>query len=576
MALDGIFLRLLAQELQNKLLGARVDKIYQTQKVELVFLMRTRNGAYRLLLSASGNAPRLHLTEQQIENPANPPMLCMLLRKQLASAVLTDIEQIGFDRILKLGFIATNELGDRVRRTLVIEIMAQYSNIILLDEKNMIIDSVKRVDATKSSVREVLPSRPYTLPPQQNKLDILTSDTQDIISAVSNKEKRLSDALLNVVQGMSPTLCREVAYRAGAADTYAQTLSDSHKKMLAFELDILKNTIQNGTVAPTCVADADGKLLDFSFIPITQYGSAVQYRSYESLSELLEGFYYEKERLIRTKSKAEDLFKAVNNLIERLAKKINNQMLELEACKDRETKKIYAELINANLYRLAKGTPFYEVENYYDNNQTVKIAVKPELSPSENAQKYYKEYRKLRTAEDMLTKLIAQGRDDLAYLRTVLDELNRAETEKEIAEIRSELADGGYMKRKTGAKQKKSQSLPPLEFVSPDGFKVYVGRNNIQNDKLSLKTAAKTDMWFHIQKAPGSHVILALNGEEPTETAMEFAAKTAAYYSSGRESGSVEVDYTEARNLKKPVGAKPGYVIYHVYNSVLVKPESPQ
>lgn len=576
MALDGIFLRLLAQELQNKLLGARVDKIYQTQKVELVFLMRTRNGAYRLLLSASGNAPRLHLTEQQIENPANPPMLCMLLRKQLASAVLTDIEQIGFDRILKLGFIATNELGDRVRRTLVIEIMAQYSNIILLDEKNMIIDSVKRVDATKSSVREVLPSRPYTLPPQQNKLDILTSDTQDIISAVSNKEKRLSDALLNVVQGMSPTLCREVAYRAGAADTYAQMLSDSHKKMLAFELDILKNTIQNGTVAPTCVADADGKLLDFSFIPITQYGSAVQYRSYESLSELLEGFYYEKERLIRTKSKAEDLFKAVNNLIERLAKKINNQMLELEACKDRETKKIYAELINANLYRLAKGTPFYEVENYYDNNQTVKIAVKPELSPSENAQKYYKEYRKLRTAEDMLTKLIAQGRDDLAYLRTVLDELNRAETEKEIAEIRAELADGGYMKRKTGAKQKKSQSLPPLEFVSPDGFKVYVGRNNIQNDKLSLKTAAKTDMWFHIQKAPGSHVILALNGEKPTETAMEFAAKTAAYYSSGRESGSVEVDYTEARNLKKPVGAKPGYVIYHVYNSVLVKPESPQ
>lgn len=576
MALDGIFLRLLAQELQNKLLGARVDKIYQTQKVELVFLMRTRNGAYRLLLSASGNAPRLHLTEQQIENPANPPMLCMLLRKQLASAVLTDIEQIGFDRILKLGFIATNELGDRVRRTLVIEIMAQYSNIILLDENDMIIDSVKRVDATKSSVREVLPSRPYTLPPQQNKLDILTSDTQDIISAVSNKEKRLSDALLNVVQGMSPTLCREVAYRAGAADTYAQMLSDSHKKMLAFELDILKNTIQNGTVAPTCVADADGKLLDFSFIPITQYGSAVQYRSYESLSELLEGFYYEKERLIRTKSKAEDLFKAVNNLIERLAKKINNQMLELEACKDRETKKIYAELINANLYRLAKGTPFYEVENYYDNNQTVKIAVKPELSPSENAQKYYKEYRKLRTAEDMLTKLIAQGRDDLAYLRTVLDELNRAETEKEIAEIRSELADGGYMKRKTGAKQKKSQSLPPLEFVSPDGFKVYVGRNNIQNDKLSLKTAAKTDMWFHIQKAPGSHVILALNGEKPTETAMEFAAKTAAYYSSGRESGSVEVDYTEARNLKKPVGAKPGYVIYHVYNSVLVKPESPQ
>lgn len=557
------------------LLGARVDKIYQTQKVELVFLMRTRNGAYRLLLSASGNSPRLHLTSASLENPANPPMLCMLMRKHLTSATLLDIEQVGFDRILKLIFSATNELGDKVRRTLVIEIMAQYSNIILLDENDVIIDSVKRVDASKSSVREVLPALPYSLPPQQNKLDIVSCETDDIVKAIVCKDTRLNNAILSSVEGVSPVLCREIAFRTAAADTIASELTELQREKLRFEIDVLKNTVKNRTISPTAVADTDGKLLDFSFVPITQYGAAAQYYSYESLSELLEKFYYEKERLVRTKSKAEDLFKTVNNLIERLIKKINNQMLELEACKDRETKKIYAELINANLYRLSKGVPFYELENYYDENNTVKIPVKPELSPAENAQRYYKEYRKMRTAEEMLTTIIEKGRDDLAYLRTVLDELNRAETEKEIAEIRSELADGGFIKRKTGFKQKKNQALPPLAFTAPGGFKVYVGRNNVQNDKLSLKTALKSDLWFHIQKAPGSHVILSLNGEKPTEEAMEFAAKTAAYYSSGRESGSVEVDYTEVRNLKKPVGAKPGYVIYHVYNSILVKPELP-
>ena len=259
-----------------------------------------------------------------------------------------------------------------------------------------------------------------------------------------------------------------------------------------------------------------------------------------------------------------------------MAERISNQMAELEECKEREEKKIYAELINANLYRLGKGCDFYELENYYDDYKTVRIPVKPELNPTENAQRYYKEYRKLRTAEEMLTRLIAEGREELVYLRTVLDELSRAETEREISEIRQELSEGGFVRQKNQGRVKKSAPMPPLEFDAPDGFKVYVGRNNIQNDKLSLKTAMKADLWFHIQKAPGSHVILSLEGREPTEKAMEFAAKTAAYYSSGREAGAVEVDYTEVRNLKKPVGSKPGFVIYHIYNSVLVKPENPE
>ncbi|MCD7827160.1 MAG: NFACT family protein [Clostridiales bacterium] len=582
MALDGIYLNLLSAELKEALIGAKVDKIYQTQKVELVFTLRSRNGVYRLLMSASGNAPRLHLTVRQIENPANPPMLCMLLRKHLAGATLTDIRQEGFDRILTLEFSAVNELGDRVKRSLVIEIMAQYSNIILLDENDIIIDSVKRVDSSKSSVRQVLPSLPYVLPPSQNKLNILTSSTEEIIKEIQNKNTRLNNALLATVQGMSPLLCREIAYRTDCSDSVSGELTEKQLQKLGFEIDMLKSTIENRYVSPTAVADSDGKLLDFSFIQITQYGKAAKYQRADSLSELLENFYFERERLVRTKSKAEDLFKDINNLIERLSKKINNQLLELEACRDRDEKRINAELINSNLYRLEKGTAVYEVENYYDDNKIVKIPVKPELTPSENAQKYYKEYKKLKTAEDMLTELIAKGREDLEYLRTVLDELNRAETERELGEIRRELYEGGYIKRKASAqgkmpsKQKKSQPMPPLEFTSPDGFKIYVGRNNLQNDKLSLKTALKNDLWFHIQKAPGSHVILSLDGKEPTDEAMEFAAKTAAYYSSGREAGAVEVDYTRVRNLKKPAGAKPGYVIYHEYNSVLVKPEEPK
>lgn len=576
MALDGIFLHLLSEELKEVLLGAKVDKIHQTQKTELVFTMRTRAGAFRLLVSASGNAPRLHLTTHPIENPANPPMLCMLMRKHLGGATLIDIKQEGFDRILRLIFSCVNEIGDRVERTLVVEIMAQYSNIILLDEKGVIIDSVKRVDSTKSSVRQILPSLKYELPPSRNKLDILSADSDTIISELTKKDTILSNALLGTVEGMSPVLCREIAYRASASETQANELTPVQTEKLRFELDVLKNTVANRTVSPTAVADADGKLLDFSFIPVTQYGAVAKYSSFESLSQVLEDFYYERERLARTKSKAEDFFKTVNNLIERLAKKISNQMTELEECKDREEKRIFAELINANLYRLSKGASVYELENYYDENKLVRIAVKPELTPAENAQRYYKEYRKLRTAEEKLTELIEQGRQDLEYLRTVLDELNRAETEKEIAEIRQELADGGFVKHKFRGKQKKSQPMPPLEFTSPDGFKVYVGRNNIQNDKLSLKTAAKTDLWFHIQKAPGSHVILSLDGREPTDTALEFAAKTAAYYSSGRQAGAVEVDYTQVKNLKKPTGAKPGFVIYHVYNSILAKPENPE
>ncbi len=576
MALDGIFLNLLCSQLKDKLISGKLEKVYMPTRYELVFSIRTRAGGYKFLLSASGASPRLHLTAQAPENPPNPPMLCMLFRKQLAGGTLIDIEQIGFDRIVKLKFEATNEIGDRVKRTVVIEIMAQYSNIILLDENERIIDSIKKVDASKSSVRQILPGLMYEMPPSQDKFRITESNTDEIINKIlSFKDKKLSSAVLSAVEGVSPTLAKEIAYRSGG-DLNISEVTQKTVDKLKFELSALKSIVINKSASPTAVLTDEGKYTEFSFIPLSMYSDGYEFKSFSDLSELLDNFYFERERFARTKSKADDLFKTVNNLIERTSKKISNQKIELEECADRDTKRIYAELINANLYRLTKGGYEYEVENYYDDNKPIKIPVRPDLSPSANAQRYFKEYRKSQIAEKKLTEFIASGEEDLEYLLTVRDELNRADTEREITEIRLELSEGGYIKRKVGTKNKKASPMPPMRIEAPDGFYILVGRNNIQNDKLSLKTAAKTDMWFHIQKAPGSHVVLVCDGREPTDKAMEFAAGAAAYYSSGREAGSVVIDYTPVKNLKKPNGAKPGFVVYYTYQSTVIKPRNPQ
>lgn len=578
MALDGIFLNLIKEEIKREALGARVEKVHQPAKNEIVLAMRSRSSAFRLLLSCSGNAPRIHLTAFAPDNPQNPPMLCMLFRKHLTGAILEDVTQLGLDRVLFLHFNATNEIGDRVKRVLVVEIMAQHSNIILLDERDVIIDSVKRVDHLHSSVREVLPGLSYALPPAQSKLETTKSENEEIITAICAQEgKHLSAALLAVMQGMSPILCRELAFRAFGEDVaVTQGLDFS---MLSIQLDFVRHMIETNTPAPCAVCDTAGKWLDFSFLPVTQYGNAGECRYYESLCALLDAFYYERERFARTKSKAEDLFRFASNAIERTTRKINHQKADLLQNENREEKRIFAELIQANLYRLEKGSVHYVVENYYDNYKEMKIPAKPHLTPVQNAQQYFKEYRKAQTAEGILKEQIAAGEADLAYFFTVQDALSRSETERELSEIRDELQSGGYLKRKNvrgSGKQKKQSPLPPLQFTSPDGFFVFVGRNNVQNEKLSMKTAQKTDLWFHAQKMPGSHAVLSLEGREPTVAAIEFAASLAAYYSSGRQSGSVNVDFTEVKNLKKPGGSKPGFVIYHVYQTIQVAPLMPE
>ncbi len=573
MALDGIFLHFLKQEIEREALGARVEKVSQPSKEELVLSLRNRTGAYKLLLSVRSNSPRVHFTKYAPDNPQTPPMLCMLLRKTLVGAVLTGLRQAGLDRVLFLDFDASNEIGDRVHPSLCIEIMARHSNIILLDENGTVIDAVKRIDAAKSSVREILPGVPYELPPAQDKVNLLQEDARAAYERVlAQGEARLSAALLHSLQGVSPIVCRELANRAAGEDLLVSSLSLAQKSILLQELEALLKRVRGGSPEPEMVLDQEGKPVDFAFLPVGQYGSLMNVRAYPELSALLDDFYTERDRAERTKQRAQDLFRLLTSTMERITRRLNAQRAELAASEDREELRIRAELINAYQYTLEKGAPFYDVENYYDENRILRIPADPALTPARNAQKYYKEYRKAQTAQRVLTEQIAAGEQELQYIESVFDALSRSQSERELAEIREELAAGGYLKRRRSAKQKAPKALPPMEFCTDDGFSILVGRNNVQNDKLSLKMAAKNDLWLHTKNIPGSHVILVTGGREPSGEALVQAAQLAAWFSRARESSSVPVDYTPVRMLRKPQGARPGKVIYDTYRTLSVRP----
>ncbi len=572
MALDGITLGLVKKELECYLIGSKIDKVHQPSKNELVFIMRTRNGAYRLYLSCDGQSPRVHMTRYNLENPKVPPMLCMLLRKRLSGATLTNIKQVQNDRILIFEFDGTTDIGDKTKYYVICEIMGQRSNIIFCDIDYKIIDAVKRIDEEKSSVREILPGLKYELPPIPQKCDILTDDTGKIVDSILNKsEKMLSKAILDTLEGVSPIVSREIAYRTVFGDKQTGLILDIEKERLLSEIETVKSEIFGNKFF--MLSSVDNVPFDFSFADIRQYGTALIKKEYDSISELLDDFYFEKDKINRIKRKASDLFKILNNAVERTSRKINNRRLELEKSENREQLRIFAELITANQYRLLEKSSVYTVENYYDNCNTVDIPVNPALTAQQNAQKYFKEYKKATNAEKLLHNLIEEGEQELIYLDTVLDNLSRADSDREITEIRDELEKGGYVKSRKNKNLKKDKPLPPIEFKSSDGFTILVGRNNVQNDILTLKTAKNYDMWLHVQKHAGSHTVIIADKKEITETAIFEAACIAAYHSKAKDSSSVAVDYTLIKNVKKPVGAKPGKVIYNTYNTVYVTPQ---
>lgn len=548
MALDGIFLHLLKNEILEKLQGFRVDKIYQPSREEILFTFRTYDGVQRLLLSAKADTPRILLTKQSAENPKQPPMLTMLLRKHLSGAKLVDIEQDGFERILTLVFDATNELGDPVQFRLVIEIMGRYSNIILVNQEGIIVECVKRIDALKSSVREVLPGLKYQLPPQQHKMNILTDYVSDINDAINRLDMKKSKAVQEVIQGVSPLVAREIENGMTLTELIANIASPN----------------------PTVIYDE--KPRDFTYFMPKQYGDLVVYKHFDTFSELIDYFYYEQVRIDRIKQRSKDLFQHLTTLQERAVRKSINRQRELEECKDKERLKMYGDLINSNLYRLEKGAPFYDLENFYDNNEMVRIPVDVTLSPVQNAQKYYKEYRKKQIAEDKLYDFIQEAEDEAKYLETVIDALSRAETDSEITAIRTELYESGFLSKRVD-KNKNSKKLPPKKYLSSEGFNIFVGRNNVQNDQLTLKTAKNYDLWFHVKDSAGSHVIVEAVKDKPfTDKLIREAAMLAVVHSKASASSNVAVDYTIVKNVHKPNGAKFGMVIYDDYKTEYVTP----
>lgn len=547
MALDGIFLHHLKNEISDFAVDSRVDKIHQPSRDELVITLRSREGSRRLLISCNADSARIHFTDFPPENPPKPPMFCLLLRKRLTGAWVTSIVQEDLERILRINFSGTDELGDKVSYSLIVEIMGRYSNIIFVDKDNRIIDSVKRIDENKSQVREILPGLTYTAPPKQDKLNIFTCDTDVIREKIRSSNKGLYKAYMDTLKGVSPIVCRELEN--------------------GLSVDEFKHQAENPV--PTVVIADTPK--DFSFIDIKQYDHLAVIRHYDTFSQLLDFFYYERVRLMRIKARSADLFKKVTTLQERAVRKALNRAQELEDCKDKETYRLFGDLINANQYRLEKGAPFYDLENYYDDNKIIRIPADVTLTPAQNAQKYYKEYRKKQVAETKLSQFIDDANAEAQYFETVLDALSRAETDSEITEIKSELSQQGYIK-KSSDKRKNQKALKPMMFKTRDGFSVLVGRNNIMNDRLTFKTARNYDTWFHVQDSAGSHVICETSGREITDEAIHDCAVIAAYFSKARESSNVAVDYTLVKNIKKPNGAKPGYVIYDPYKTEFATP----
>lgn len=578
MALDGAFLYVVANEIRQTLLNARVDKISQPSREEIVVTMRFKGGSRKLFFSANANSPRLHFTGLSLENPQTPPMFCMLLRKHLNAGKLTDVRQPGLDRILILDFETVNELGDLTTMHLITEIMGRHSNIILTDESNRIVDSIKRVTSEVSSVRLVLPGVSYEQPPGQDKLNLLDTDIRDIMRRfISEKNVDVSKAIMASLQGISPILARELAYRAlKGQDIVKDSLSDFYKNRLAEEISELKERLKSGPVECTAVIDDAQKLRDFTMMDITQYGGFVQKRFYSSASELLDSFYADRDRTSRMKQRSHDLLKLLVNATERITKKLAVQKEELARCANREELKIKGDLINSNLYRLNKGERSVALSNFYaEGNPEVTIDLDPRLTPAQNAQKYYSEYRKAATAEDKLKELMASSEQELIYLDSVFDAVSRTDGESELLEIREELAEQGYV-RSVRQKNRSRKPQPPLQYRSSDGFSILCGRNNKQNDQLTLKTARKTDLWLHTQGIAGSHVIVEAEGKEIPDRTVTEAAMIAAYNSKAQDSNKVAVDYTQVKNVKKPSGAKPGMVIFVDYQTAYVTPDREQ
>lgn len=576
MPLDAACLTALVGELRPQLEGAKVDKIFQPGRDELVLNLRTGSGNQKLLLTANPAQPRLQMTGLSRENPAVPPMFCMLLRKHITGARILSVTQPPMERVVDLELETLNELGDRVSRHLILEAMGRRSNLILTDENGRITDCLRKVDGELSQLRPVLPGLFYRLPPKRaDKRNPLETDRETLATLLdaAPEEAEISGWLLDTFAGLSPLICREIAYRA-AGDTGVRRnrLDAAGRKALLDAFQTVLDSIR--TAQPTALYQ-DGEPKDFSFLPIRQYEGYLETRPYDTFSQLLDDFYAVRETGERVRQKGQAIIRQVTNARNRVARKLQAQEKELAQAKNREQYRINGDLITANLYQMEKGQRSITAVNYYDPEcRELTVPLDPLLTPQQNAAKYYKKYSKAKTADAVLTKQLEQGRGELDYLESVLESLQRAEGERDLNEIRQELEDGGYLRaQKNGKKLLKRQKPQPMEFRSTAGLRISVGRNNTQNDQLTCKLAGKGDLWFHTQGIHGAHVILWTEGREADEESVLEAAQLAAWFSQGKNGSRVPVDYTPVKYVKKPGGAKPGMVIYTTYHTAYVTPE---
>ncbi len=574
MPLDAVCLQAVVEELLPELLNVRIDKVQQPVRDQVILQLR---GNRRLLLNAGASAPRIQFTQIVRDNPMEPPMFCMLLRKHLVGGRIVEVCQPDMERLVELKIQVTDDFGQVGQRSLILEAMGRHSNLILLDGDRRIVDCLHRVDAEMSPQRQVLPGLFYELPPTQNKQCLPELSEEQLAACLTgeNPEKRLDAYLLERFLGLSPLVAREIVFCAtGETDTRLGDLSAEVSQRFTEELIRFAQLIREKKFTPVILRQQDGKVADFSYLPIRQYGAFMQMEQMPSFSQLLDVFYEAREQQERIRQRGQDLIRTATTARDRMRRKLAQQEKDYAATQNRDQLRIYGDLLTANLYRMRRGENSFTTENFYDENGgSVTIPLDPLLTPQQNAAKYYKRYTKAKTAEKYLREQMEIARREEAYLESVLEEIHLAETEQDFLDIRNELKDSGYLRSHGKEKREWKRVNRPREFRTSGGFRVLVGRNNRQNDQLTLKTAEHRDYWLHTQKIHGSHVILCTEGRTPAQEDLVEAAKIAAWYSQARGSSNIPVDYTLVKNVKKPSGARPGMVIYTTYQTVNVLPE---
>ena len=568
MAFDATFLSAVLDEIRIKALGARVDKIHQPSRDTLILHLRCQEGREKLIFAANPTAPRLHLTSASPENPAEPPMFCMLLRKHIAGSRLSDVTQIPMERCAVFTFDCTDEMGFPVQKKLVCELMGRTCNLYLLSPEGRIIDCLRRIGLDESAKRAALPGLNYQYPEKVTKQDAKDWQKEDYVNLLAGTGPDLiAERLMDTIGGLSPLVCREAAlFAAGTVDARVEgaDVQTVAQKLCLFFHEHLNHP------APYYYAQSDGTPKQFAFCPIRQYGGCEQA---ESFASLLDMYYTVRDRKDAMRQKGQAVRKTVQNLCTRLQRKLAIQEKELEETYDRERLRQLGDIVTANIHKIVKGQTVVSCEDFYDEEmKVIDIPISPILSPQQNAAKFYKDYSRMKNAEKELTRQIEIGENELTYLKSVLEELNRAETEAELEEIRRELQEGGYVKAESGKKRPKQGKLPPMRFESTDGYPIYVGRNNKQNDELTFKLARKDDIWCHASKVHGSHVIISCGGTTPPDDTITQAAQLAAHYAETRGGQNLPVDVTPVKQVKKPANGKPGMVIYHTYRTVIVNP----